>query len=397
MLESVLKGMRVIDLTQNVAGPFCTQILGELGADVIKVERPDGGDDTRGWQPPSIGGESSTFLALNRNKKSVCIDISTPEGQRIIARMAGEADIVIHSMRPGSAEKRGLGYEDLRQANPRLIYCAISAFGETGPLRDLPGYDPLMQAFCGIMSVTGNEDDDPVRVSVSLIDMGTGIWAALGILAAVIGRHASGQGARVTASLLETGVSWMSVFVASYFATGALPRKLGSRMAMTAPYELFRAADGHVFIGAGNDRLFARICEALDLRDVSLDERFSTNARRVENRAALHEAIERITARMRAADVVAALRAVGAPCSELNDIGQAVAHPQVEAVGMIGDLPVRAAGGHRITELPLSLDGRRSAAKLPPPALGEHTAEVLEALRFDAAEIAELKSRGILA
>jgi crotonobetainyl-CoA:carnitine CoA-transferase CaiB-like acyl-CoA transferase len=397
MLESVLKGMRVIDLTQNVAGPFCTQILGELGAEVIKVERPDGGDDTRSWQPPSIGGESSTFLALNRNKKSVCIDISTPEGQRIIARMAGEADIVIHSMRPGSAEKRSLGYEDLRQANPRLIYCAISAFGETGPLRDLPGYDPLMQAFCGILSVTGNEDDDPVRVSVSLIDMGTGIWAALGILAAVIGRHSSGQGARVTASLLETGVSWMSVFVASYFATGVLPRKLGSRMAMTAPYELFRTGDGHVFIGAGNDRLFARICEALALEDVSLDERFSTNARRVENRTALHKAIERITAQMRAADVVAALRAVGAPCSELNDIGQAVVHPQVEAVGMIGNLPVRAAKGHRITELPISLDGRRSLAKSPPPALGEHTTEVLQALRFDAGEIADLKARRILA
>src|SRR3546814_860648 len=181
MFDKLLKGVRVLDLTQNVAGPFCTQILGDFGAEVIKIERPGGGDDTRLWTPPEISGHSSTFLSLNRNKQSLCVDLSKPEGAEIVRKLALNADVLVHSMKPGSAESRGLGPEVLCKTNPRLIYCAISAFGETGPLAQLPGYDPLMQAFTGIMSVTGNEGDDPVRVSVSMIDMGTGIWAALGV------------------------------------------------------------------------------------------------------------------------------------------------------------------------------------------------------------------------
>ena len=244
MLENILQGCRVIDLTQNVAGPFCTQTLGDLGAEVIKIERPGSGDDARQWKPPEVAGVSTGFAALNRNKQSVCIDLDSAAGQQLVARLAAGADVLVHSLKPGSAEARGLGDDQLRPANPRLVYCAISAFGEVGPMRALPGYDPLMQAFTGIMSVSGHEGDEPARVGVSLIDMGTGMWATMAILAALLRRATTGEGMRVHASLLETGLSWMTVPVANYLATHRLPRKMGSAMAMMAPYELFDSADG---------------------------------------------------------------------------------------------------------------------------------------------------------
>jgi len=397
MLGRILAGLRVIDLTQNVAGPFCTQILGDMGADVIKIERPGTGDDIRQWMPPAIGGESSTFLALNRNKKSVCIDISTPEGSELVRRLAASADVFVQSMRPGSAESHGLGFEALSAVNPKLVYCAISAFGENGPLAALPGYDPLMQAFTGIMSVTGNEGESPARVSVSLIDMGTGMWSALGIVAGLLQRLRTGTGLKVNASLLDTGMSWMSVFVASYLATGSLPRKLGSAMAMTAPYEVFRSADGHVFIAAGNDRLFRKVCEALDCGALAEDARFATNTARVLARKELHDKLEEKTREHATTDIVALLRKIGAPCSELNNIAQSLEHEQIKASGIIADLPVRAADHHQVVLTPLLMDGRRSDRNDPPPALGADTDLFLRALGIDDSEIQMLRQRSIVA
>ena len=395
MLETILSGLKVIDLTQNVAGPFCTQILGDFGAEVIKIERPGRGDDTRDWRPPEIGGQSATFLALNRNKASVAVDIDTPEGQEILRRLASTADIFVHSMKPGSAEARGLGADDLKSANPRLVYCAISAFGAVGPLKGLPGYDPLMQAFTGIMSTTGAAAGEPVRVGVSLIDMGTGLWAALGILAGLMRRAESGEGMTVEASLMDTGINWMTVFVAGYLATGRLPAKLGSAMAMTAPYELFASADGHVFIAAGNDRLFGKVCAGLGCAGLAEDPRFVTNPLRVANRAALKAALEAVTASQSTTDIVAALRAAGAPCSEMNDVADMLGHAQVAAAGMIRDLPVDGAPQHRVVALPLKADGRRSGADAPPPALGAATHDVLAGLGYGAAEIRRLREQGV--
>lgn len=396
MLENVLHGLRIVDLTQNVAGPFCTQVLGDLGAEVIKVERPARGDDTREWRPPEIGGQSSTFLALNRNKRSVCIDLNTAEGIEIVRKMSAEADIFIHSMKPGSAETRGIGYEDLQPTNERLVYCAISAFGQKGPLKDLPGYDPLMQAFSGIMSVTGNEGDAPVRVGVSLIDMGTGMWAAVGILGAIIERFRTNKGALVEASLLETGVAWMSVFVASYIATGRIPKKLGSAMAMTAPYELFHAADGYVFIAAGNDGLFGRVCHGLGQPALAVDPRFSTNPQRIANRDALRSAINDITSHLNSKDIVAALRASGAPCSEMHDVSQMLCNEQVIASDMVTELPVEGASHHRVVRLPLSLNGQRSKSMSRPPALGESTEHVLSNLGYSKAQLERLKASSVI-
>ena len=292
MLDAILSGCRVLDLTQNVAGPFCTQTLGDLGAEVIKIERPGSGDDARQWKPPEVAGVSTGFAALNRNKKSVCIDLDSAAGQQLVARLAAGADVLVHSLKPGSAEARGLGDEHLRPTNPRLVYCAISAFGEVGPMRALPGYDPLMQAFTGIMSVSGHEGDEPARVGVSLIDMGTGMWATMAILAALLRRATTGEGMRVHASLLETGLSWMTVPVANYLATQRLPRKMGSAMAMMAPYELFDSADGKVFIAAANDRLFGRICSALACPELAQDPRFIDMSARIGHREALHDALE---------------------------------------------------------------------------------------------------------
>jgi len=394
---AILAGLTVVDLTQNVAGPYCTQILGDFGARVIKIERPDGGDDARAWMPPAVGHHSSTFLALNRNKDSVCIDLDTDTGRRIVCELAATADIFIHSMKPGSAERRGLGWDALSAINPALVYCAISAFGSVGPLRALPGYDPLMQAFTGVMSTTGSEGEDPVRVGVSLIDMGTGMWAAIGILGALLARTSSGVGANVEASLLDTGVGWMSVFVSNFVASGVIPKKLGSAMAMTAPYELFPAADGMVFIAAGNDRLFARVCEGLGAPALSSDPRFITNPDRVRNRADLRAELSALVCTKPAAEIIAVLRAVGAPCSELNSVADMLEHEQVAAVEIVRPLPVADHTDHRVVALPVKIDGQRGARFDQPPELGADTGAVLAALGYDLQQIAALRASRAIA
>jgi crotonobetainyl-CoA:carnitine CoA-transferase CaiB-like acyl-CoA transferase len=396
MTPGILEGVRVLDLTQNVAGPFCTQILADFGASVVKIERPGAGDDTRAWTPVTAGGESATFLALNRGKESVAVDISRPEGVALVARLAARSDVIVHSIRPAGVERIGLAYETLAAANPALIYCAITAFGESGPLRDLPGYDPLMQAFSGIMSVTGNEGDEPVRVSVSLVDMGTGMWAAMGILAALLRRNATGTGGKVETSLLDTSLCWMTTFVASYFATGRTPRKLGSAVAMTAPYQVFRTQDGYVFIGAGNDRLFARTCEALGRPDLIADPRFVSNAGRVASRAELQTEIEAATRLLPTRDVVDLLRKAGAPCSELNTLPSALASKQTAASEMIGALPTHASPENKVVRLPVRLDGARPMAKTPAPGLGEATQAVLAEMGVSEGEIHALEIAGIL-
>jgi crotonobetainyl-CoA:carnitine CoA-transferase CaiB-like acyl-CoA transferase len=397
MLEKTLPGVKILDLTQNVAGPFCTQILGDMGAEVIKVERLGRGDDTRDWRPPAIGGLSATFLSLNRSKSSICIDLDHPSGQILLREMAAKADVVIHSLKPGSAEQRGFGYEDLKAVNSKLIYCAISAFGQTGPLSALPGYDPLIQAFSGIMSVTGQDGDDPVRVGVSLIDLGTGMWAAMGVMAALMQRSRDGNGRMVEASLLETGIAWMTIPIAGYLANGHLPRKMGSGIAITAPYELFRSADSYVFVAAGNDRLFQKVCAALGQPEIAQDPRFLSNPLRVANREALHQAIEAITLTLTTAESVRRLRAAGAPCSEMNDVSQALAHEQVQATGIIEEMPVEGAPQHKVVAVPLKMNGARAAQSSRPPTLGGQTAVVLAGLGYSGSDIAQMRERGVVA
>ena len=393
-MTDILKSITVLDLTQNIAGPFCTQLLGDFGADVIKVERPVGGDDARKWLSPSSHGIGTAFLAVNRNKRSVGIDIATPQGLAVVRRLADQADVLVHAVRPGSLEARGLGYDDLQKTNPRLVYCAVSAFGESGPLARDPGYDPLIQAFTGIMSVTGHPDRPPARAGVSVIDMGTGMWAFIGILAALYQRKETGSGARVATSLMETGVNWMSIFLTHYMGGNFIGQRMGDVTPMTSPYEAFRTSDGAVLITAGNDKLFAAVCNALGLPALASDPRFVSNVLRVANRPALHALLEERISRMNAADCVALLREAGAPCSTINSVDAVEANEQVAAMRMIRPLPAPHVPDFRTVDLPVAIDGEKASLRHAPPLLAAHTDEVLQWAGYSAAEIASLKASG---
>ena len=389
-----LAGQRVIDLTQNVAGPYCTQILADLGAEVIKIERPGAGDDTRHWAPQIGEGLSPTYATLNRGKKSLALDLDHAAGQALLRRLLRPNDIVVHSLKPGSAEQRGLGYDDLLPHCAGLVYCALSAFGNIGPLSALPGYDPLIQAYAGIMSVNGHDGQPPARVGVSMVDMGAGLWSVIGILAAVAQRHGSGQGARVDTSLLETGVAWMTNPIANYSASGTLPRRMGSATAMLTPYEVFETADAHVFIGCGADRMFQKLAVALGQPALAQDARFVRNADRVAHRAALHEAVVTLTRARSTQDVVDTLRAAGVPVAAVNDLAHLLQDPQVEALGL--HHPLQAPGSAEVCAVgtPIRLNGERSFDPHLSARVGQDTEAVLRDAGLQPDEIAALAARG---
>jgi crotonobetainyl-CoA:carnitine CoA-transferase CaiB-like acyl-CoA transferase len=390
-----LDGFTAVDLTQNVAGPYCTQLLGDFGATVIKIERPGTGDDARRFAP-QWQGESTAYLSYNRNKKSICVDLDHAHGREIVHRLARTADFFVHSMKPGSLEARGLGYEDLSRENPRLIYGSISGFGDKGPLRSLPGYDPLGQAYSGIISVNGHPGLPPARVVVPIIDMGSGLWLFSGILAAVIERGKSGKGARVATSLLETGVTWTALLMTAYQATGEVPGPAGSTSPAAAPYEAFQTADSWVMIAAGNDRLFARLCQVLKRPEIPEDQRFRANAARVQRRGELHEILERETLRHNSEELMRLLQEAGVPASTINTIDQVYADEQVNVLGM---LPPVAPGfripGMKFMDIPVSINDEKSVKRLMPPELGEHTEEVLRAAGYSDAEMESLRSEGV--
>ena len=391
-----LDGLTVVDLTQNVAGPYCSQLLGDFGATVIKIERPGRGDDVRRFAP-SWHGESTAYLCYNRNKKSVCADLDRPRGREIVARLSRTADIFIHSMKPGSAESRGLGYDDLSKDNPRLIYGSISGFGEKGPLRSLPGYDPLGQAYSGIISVNGHPDSPPARVVVPIIDMGSGLWLFSGILAALLDRARTGKGAKVATSLLETGVAWTTLLMTNYQATGEIPGPAGSTSPAAAPYEAFKTSDSWVLIAAGNDRLFAELCNVLGLPDLPRDPRFIGNNERVPRRHELHEILERATMRHTAEVLMNLLRKAGVPASMINSIGQVFADEQANALGMFpAAAPDFRIPGMKFVDIPVSIDGDKAAIRRMPPLLGEHTEEVLRGTGYTPAEIESLRSESVI-
>lgn len=371
-----LAGLVVVEVGHSVAAPFAGHVLGDLGAKVIKVENPKGGDDARNWGPPFWHGASAIFQTLNRNKYSAALDLKNPTHCAALKRFILEdADVVLQNMRPGLMAKLGLD-ASLRRDKPRLVYCNLGAFGRRGPLAEKPGYDPLMQAFGGIMSITGEEGRTPVRVGPSLVDVGTGLWAVIGLLAALRRRDLTGEGCEIDASLYETALSWMNTAATGYLATGRVPGARGTENVSLAPYKMYEAADGHVMIAAGNDNLFRRLAAAMGHAEWADDPRFRTNPLRVGNRQALNALIAFVVRARPCGDWVGALEAVGVPCAPLQTLDQVLAHPQTEALGMLLPTPD---GAMQLMGLPLSFDGARPALRRGPVTLGSDTELVLRA------------------
>lgn len=370
-----LKDVTVLEIGHSIAAPYAGMILGELGATVVKLENPRTGDYARDWGPPFADGAATTFHSVNRGKRGITVDLADPEEVKRLTEFIREGvDVVLHNLKFGALEKYGLGAEQLVAAKPSLIYCNLGAFGAQGPLRERPGYDPLMQAFGGLMSIMGEDGRPPVRVNVSMVDLATGMWAVIGILAALNERRTTGRGGVVDTSLYETALAWMTTPAAAYLSSGDLPKRRGSGTAEIVPYQAFPVTDGHIMVAAGNDNLFRRLARTVDQPALAEDPRFRTNKDRVINRGELIPILEKIFARENSAYWLPRLEADGIPCAPLQTLDQVVKHPQTAALKMIQKSPD---GTLSLMGIPLSFDGARPDFERKAPKLGEHNEAIL--------------------
>ena len=390
-----LKGIRIFDLTRVLAGPTCVQMLADLGADVIKIEKPGSGDDTRGFAPPFMPGtaESAYFVGANRNKRSVTLDIAKPQGQALALALIAQSDILVENFKVGALAKYGLGYQALHARFPALIYCSITGFGQTGPYAERPGYDSLIQAMGGVMSLTGEPDGEPQKVGVPLADLFAGLYGCIGILAALRHRDATGRGQQIDIGMLDAHVAWLANQGMNYLATGKNPPRLGNQHPNIVPYQVFATADGHVVLSIGNDPTFKRFCAAFGLDGLLVDARFSTNAARVENRRLVTEALAPLMKGRTTAEWVEQLEALKIGCGPINTLRDVFADPQVQARGAVVHMAHAASPeGVDVIANPVRLSETPPDYRLPPPLLGQHTDEVLvERLGLSAAKLAELR------
>ncbi len=368
-----LAGIKVVELGQNLAGPYAAEVLAHLGADVVKIERPEG-DDARRWGPPFWKGVSPGFLAVNANKRSITVDLKDPHAVGWLTDFVGLADVLIQNLRPGSLDELGLGPAALTARYPRLIYCSVWAFGHTGPLALKPGYEPMVQAFSGLMMMNGDEGGPPTRIGTSVLDYGTGMWATIGALAALIQRQRTGHGAVVDASLFETGLAWLKGHFASFRVSGVVPERHRTGSHRVVPFQGFETKTGPIIIAAGNDRLFAKLAAALGHPEWGTDLRFSSNAARVAHKAELLGEIEPILLSRTKGEWIDRLEAAGVPCAPINSLPDVVAQPQTAALGIIERVPDDEL---TLVGLPLSFDGVRPGIRLAPPQIGEHNDEIL--------------------
>jgi crotonobetainyl-CoA:carnitine CoA-transferase CaiB-like acyl-CoA transferase len=392
-----LEGVRVLDLSRILSGPYATMTLADLGAEVIKVEDPGKGDDTRVWGPPFVEGESTYFLAINRSKRGVTLDFKKPRGRELLERLLERADVLVENFRPGALERLGLGFDALHARFPRLIYCSISGYGHTGPRRKEPGYDVIIQGESGVMSVTGAADGPPTKMGVSIADITCGLYAVQGILAALYQREATGQGQKVDIALLDSMVSTLTYQAGIYFATGQTPRRMGNRHPSIVPYETYLAADGWVTLGAASQAQWETFCAAAGLEDLLSDARFKSVPDRVAHYEPLKERLDAEFRKRSVAQWLELLREAGLPCGEVRTVPQALADPQLAARGMIVELEHPKAGRIRVTGSPIQLPSAGARPATPPPLHGEHNADVYGGLLgLSGEEIRELEQQGVI-
>ena len=372
-----LEGIRVLDLTRAMAGPYCTMMLGDMGADVIKVERPGKGDDSRSWGPPFVEGESSYFISINRNKRSVTLDIRSEFGKEAVRKLATVSDVVVENFKIGSLEKLGLGYDSLSELNPQLIWASITGYGPSGPNASLPGYDLIAIAEGGGMSITGDPDGEPMKVGVPIVDITTGMFTAYAVVAALWARDRNGRGQRIDLSLLESQLAWLANIGSIYLIGGQKPQRLGNAHPNIAPYSTFHARDRHFALGVGNDSQWAVFCKVAGQKELRDDPRFSTNNNRVTNQAELTKVLNNLFADRNASEWVDMLRAAGIPCGLINTVPEAFNSPQSAARDMVLEVEHSKLGRIQIAGFPYKLSDTPAAINRPPPLLGEHNEEVL--------------------
>jgi crotonobetainyl-CoA:carnitine CoA-transferase CaiB-like acyl-CoA transferase len=389
--EPPLTGLTVIDFSRVLSGPYCTMLLADMGARVIKIEQPGRGDDTRAWGPPFVSGESAYFLSVNRNKESVTLDLKHPLAADVLTRLMDRADVVIENFRPGTMDRLGLGYERVANRWPRIVYCSISGFGQTGPRRDEAGYDAVVQAEGGLMSITGGGDGPPYRLGIAISDIVTGMFAAQGILLALLARTRSGRGQRVDTGLLDATVALLTYQASYYFATGQPAARMGNRHPTIAPYDTFPASDGDFILAIGNDQQWQRFCAAAGLEPLLQDRRFLTNASRVEHYGALREIlVAHLRSRSRNG-WIQQLKEAGVPCGSVRNVAEALGDPQIAARDMIAAVNHAAAGHLQLLGIPIKLSDSPGNVRSAPPVLGQHTDAVLRELGMDEEAIGELR------
>jgi glutaryl-CoA transferase len=394
----LLRGVRVLDLSRVLAGPYCTMMLGDLGADIIKIEAPGSGDDTRHWGPPfAPGGESAYFLCVNRNKRSITLNLKSTQGLKILRELIMKSDILVENFRVGTMQRWGLDYETLQEIHPGLIYCTITGYGYTGPRQHLAGYDFIIQAQGGLMSITGPEMGEPYKVGVAIADITAGLFACNAILAALFENQRSGKGQRIDISLLDSQIAWLANVGSNYLISSEKPARYGNAHPNIVPYQTFKAKDGYFAVGIGNDSQWRQFCEKAGKSEWAEDSRFNTNSNRVKNRKELIPLLARLFGQLEIAHWLTLLEESGIPCGPINSVDQALEDPQVQAREMVINVPHPSAGTFRMVASPLKIPTAPAEVRLPPPMLGEHTEQILQdVLGYDQQAVQRLRDAQVI-
>ena len=392
-----LEGIRVLDLTRALAGPFCTLMLGDNGADVIKVEIPGSGDDTRKWGPPFIGEESAYYLSINRNKRSLTLNLQDPQAQEVFMKLAKDIDVVVENFTPGVMGRFGLDYEAIKTVNPKVVYCSISGFGQDGPYRNRPAYDQIMQGVGGLMSITGEPDGEPQKIGIAVTDIGAGMWSAFAIMAALNHRGKSGEGQYIDISMLDAQVAWLTYQAAFFFANGEAPKRMGAAHPTLVPYQAFMCNDGkYINVAVGSERIWERFCKGMGREDLKDHPDYATNSVRVNNRGAMVAMLQEYFLTRPVAEWVEDLQAANVPCGPINDLADVFADPQVLARNMYQEMAHPTLGSIKQTGLPIKFSLTPGGLDRHPPLLGEHNREILNSLGYSDAEVQKLKDGAVI-